>query len=222
VIRTTNLLERLFLEERRRTKIIPHAFGERPVLKLMYAAVIRAADRWRGITVGELEQRQLRAIRDELNRAHATRTAPAVTAPKPASCASEPVEELCWACGGRPASRRQHAVRQFPAPKWATLFISWCLTGQSDCSGTAGLGRARSLRRQNAMRDDQHSTGPCRDGSHRVLNMTLPYAKAQVVRAQLICALGATRVSRLRRAEDGWEIVICRQCIKRQHGELAG
>jgi transposase-like protein len=79
VIRTTNLLERLFLEERRRTKIVPHAFGERPVLKLMYAAVIRAADRWRGITVGEFEQRQLRALRDELDRAHATRVAPAVT-----------------------------------------------------------------------------------------------------------------------------------------------
>jgi hypothetical protein len=29
-------------------------------LKLMYAAV-RAADRWRGIQVGEFEQRQLRA-----------------------------------------------------------------------------------------------------------------------------------------------------------------
>jgi transposase-like protein len=84
VIRTTNLLERLFLEERRRTKIIPHAFGERPVLKLMYAAVIRAADRWRGIQVGEFEQRQLRAIRDELNRAHAQRVAPAVAPPKPA------------------------------------------------------------------------------------------------------------------------------------------
>jgi putative transposase len=81
VIRTTNLLERLFLEERRRTKIIPHAFGERPVLKLMYAAVIRAADRWRGIPIGEFEQRQLRAIRDELGRAHADRVAPAV-APK--------------------------------------------------------------------------------------------------------------------------------------------
>jgi putative transposase len=79
VIRTTNLLERLFLEERRRTKIIPHAFGERPVLKLMYAAVIRAADRWRGIQVGEFEQRQLRAIREELNRAHAQRVAPAIT-----------------------------------------------------------------------------------------------------------------------------------------------
>ena len=78
VIRTTNLLERLFLEERRRTKIIPNAFGERPVLKLMYAAMIRAADRWRGLTVGEFEQRQLRAIREELDRAHAERVRPVV------------------------------------------------------------------------------------------------------------------------------------------------
>ena len=80
VIRTTNLLERLFLEERRRTKVVPHAFGERPVLKLMFAAVIRAADRWRGLSVGEFEQRQLQAIREELDRAHARRTAPAVAA----------------------------------------------------------------------------------------------------------------------------------------------
>jgi len=84
VIRTTNLLERLFLEERRRTKIIPHAFGERPVLKLMYAAVIRAADRWRGVAVGEFEQRQLRAIRAELHRAPTEQIKPAVTpAPVP-------------------------------------------------------------------------------------------------------------------------------------------
>jgi putative transposase len=81
VIRTTNLLERLFLEARRRTKVIPHAFGERPVLKLLYAAVIRAADRWRGLTIGEFEQRQLRAIREELNRAHTARVAPAVPVP---------------------------------------------------------------------------------------------------------------------------------------------
>src|SRR3546814_7178118 len=45
--RTTNLLERLFLEERRRLKIIPNAFGEKPVLKLMFAAMTRAAERWR-------------------------------------------------------------------------------------------------------------------------------------------------------------------------------
>ncbi len=43
VTRTTNLLERLFGEERRRTKVIPHAFGERAVLKLMFAALIRAS-----------------------------------------------------------------------------------------------------------------------------------------------------------------------------------
>jgi transposase-like protein len=42
-IRTTNLLERLFGEERRRTKVIAHAFGERAVLKLMYAVFIRAS-----------------------------------------------------------------------------------------------------------------------------------------------------------------------------------
>ena len=57
-------------------KIIPHAFGERPVLKLMYAAMIRAADCWRGIAVGEFEQRQLRAIRDALDRAHTERVRP--------------------------------------------------------------------------------------------------------------------------------------------------
>jgi hypothetical protein len=60
------------LEELARMKIIPHAFGERPVLTLMYAAIIRAADQWHGITVGEFEQRQPRAIPDELNRAHAS------------------------------------------------------------------------------------------------------------------------------------------------------
>ena len=85
--RTTNLLERLFGEERRRTKVIPHAFGERAVLKLMFAALIRAAERWRGIKMTEFERRQLIAIREELNHAHAKRTAPAVstnvTAPQP-------------------------------------------------------------------------------------------------------------------------------------------
>lgn len=79
-IRTTNLLERLFGEERRRTKVIPHAFGERAVLKLMYAALIRAVERWRGLKMTEFERRQLQAIRDELDRAHAERTAPAVRA----------------------------------------------------------------------------------------------------------------------------------------------
>ncbi len=82
VIRTTNLLERLFGEERRRTKVIANAFGERPVLKLMYAAVIRASEKWRGIEVTLFEARQLTAIRKELDDAHHQRHASPV---KPAS-----------------------------------------------------------------------------------------------------------------------------------------
>ncbi|MBX6323400.1 MAG: transposase, partial [Rhodospirillaceae bacterium] len=77
-IRTTNLLERLFGEKRRRTKVIPHAFGERALLKLMYAALIRAAERWPAIKTTAFERRQPQAIRHELDRDHAERTAPAV------------------------------------------------------------------------------------------------------------------------------------------------
>ena len=60
VTRTTNLLERLFGEERRRTKVIPHAFGERAVMKLMYAALIRASQTWRGVMITEFERNNSR------------------------------------------------------------------------------------------------------------------------------------------------------------------
>jgi len=69
-IRTTNLLERLFVEERRRLKIIPNAFGEKPVLKLMFGAMIRAAERWRAIKITTFERRQLDALRKELDHAY--------------------------------------------------------------------------------------------------------------------------------------------------------
>jgi transposase-like protein len=68
-IRTTNLLERLFEEERRRTKVLPHAFGEKPLLKLMFAATIRASSRWRGLKMTSFDRQQLEAIRNELNQA---------------------------------------------------------------------------------------------------------------------------------------------------------
>ena len=67
LIRTTNLLERLFVEERRRLKIIPNGFGEKPVLKLMFGALIRAAERWRGLRFSEFELRQLKTVRKELD-----------------------------------------------------------------------------------------------------------------------------------------------------------
>src|SRR5438874_12336133 len=81
LIPVTNLLERLFGEERRRTKVIPHAFGERAVLKLMYAALIRAAERWRGLRISEFEHRQLRAVREDIDEDFAARNAPATTRP---------------------------------------------------------------------------------------------------------------------------------------------
>jgi putative transposase len=67
-IRTTNLLERLFVADRRRLKIIPNAFGERPVLKLMGGAMTRAADRWRSIRFTECERRQIAAVRKDLDK----------------------------------------------------------------------------------------------------------------------------------------------------------
>jgi transposase-like protein len=72
-IRTTNLLERLFLEERRRLKIIPNAFGEKAVLKLMFAAMTRAAERWRAVKITDFERRQMAAVRAELDSIKNTR-----------------------------------------------------------------------------------------------------------------------------------------------------
>ena len=72
--RTTNLLERLFLEERRRLKIIPNAFGEKAVLKLMFAAMTRAAERWRAVKITDFERRQMTALRAELDQEYEAQT----------------------------------------------------------------------------------------------------------------------------------------------------
>jgi hypothetical protein len=61
--------------------VIPHAFGERPVLKLMYAALIRASESWKTIVITEFERRQLEGLREHLNHRHVERTAPAVKVP---------------------------------------------------------------------------------------------------------------------------------------------
>ncbi len=66
--RTTNLLERLSIEERWCLKIIPNAFGERAVLKRMFDAMTTAAERWRIIKVTDFEPRQMAAIKVELDQ----------------------------------------------------------------------------------------------------------------------------------------------------------
>jgi len=58
-IRTTNLAERGFVEERRRSKVIPHFFDEQGCLKLVYATMIRASNRWRMVRFNKLQQQQL-------------------------------------------------------------------------------------------------------------------------------------------------------------------
>ena len=54
-IRTTNLIERSFVEEKRRTKVIPGFFTEKSALKLVFSTLIRAAKRWRKVTFTKVE-----------------------------------------------------------------------------------------------------------------------------------------------------------------------
>ena len=66
-IRTTNLLERSFLEERRRTRTIPRFFTEKSCLKLVFATLLRASQRWQGVRMSEIE-RQQKLLRRELGQ----------------------------------------------------------------------------------------------------------------------------------------------------------
>lgn len=65
-VRTTNLAERSFVEERRRTKVIPRFPNEKAALKLVFATMIRAADRWCRVSISDLERHQLTLLRAEL------------------------------------------------------------------------------------------------------------------------------------------------------------
>ena len=61
-VRSTNLIERSFVEERRRTKTLPRFFTEKSCLKLVFATLIRAADRWNAIPFTQAEFTQLKAL----------------------------------------------------------------------------------------------------------------------------------------------------------------
>jgi len=67
-IRTTNLLERSFLEERRRTRTIPRFFTEKSCLKLVFATLWRASQRWQSVKMTEIERQQLKLLRRELGQ----------------------------------------------------------------------------------------------------------------------------------------------------------
>jgi putative transposase len=64
-IRTTNLLERLFGEGKRRTKVIPRFMNEKSGLSLMFAVLVDASAGWRGVKVTPASAQQLEALRPQ-------------------------------------------------------------------------------------------------------------------------------------------------------------
>ena len=65
-VRTSNLVELAFVEERRRTKVIPHLWDEGSVVMLVYGVLIRVSDRWSKKCFSEFEQQQIRSLRERL------------------------------------------------------------------------------------------------------------------------------------------------------------
>jgi transposase-like protein len=65
-VRTTNLLERSFEEERRRTKVIPRFWSEHSALTLIFGTLDRASRRWQRVTISEVELKHLDQIRMQL------------------------------------------------------------------------------------------------------------------------------------------------------------
>jgi transposase-like protein len=66
-VRTSNLVERAFVEERRRTKVIPHLWTEESLVHLVFGVLIRVSDRWSKKGFSEFEQQQMRSLRERLN-----------------------------------------------------------------------------------------------------------------------------------------------------------
>lgn len=58
-VRTTNLCERGFEEHRRRGKVLPRFRGEKECLKLVFATLWRASERWRKVKFTQLEREEL-------------------------------------------------------------------------------------------------------------------------------------------------------------------
>jgi transposase-like protein len=65
-IRTTNLLERAFVEQRRRTRTIPRFFDERSCLKLVFATLWQTSERWKKVRMSDIECKQLDHLRRKL------------------------------------------------------------------------------------------------------------------------------------------------------------
>ncbi len=65
-ITSTNLVERSFLEEKRRSNTIPRFFNEKSGLKLVFASLVRASYTWRKINFTFNDQMQILELRHKL------------------------------------------------------------------------------------------------------------------------------------------------------------
>ena len=79
-MRTSNLAQRAFEEERRRTKVIPHLWDEGSVTKLVFAVLIRVSERWGKKGCSEFEQHQIRSLRRQRHLDEPTVLAPPIIA----------------------------------------------------------------------------------------------------------------------------------------------
>jgi len=62
-IRTTNLLERSFEEQKRRTKVIPRFFDETSCIKLVFSTLIRVSEKWKKIRMKDYDLILLKKLR---------------------------------------------------------------------------------------------------------------------------------------------------------------
>lgn len=67
-LRTTNVLERLLGEAKRRTKVIPYFRSEAAAMKLLFATLITASKLWRGVKMDAKINKQLRDLEAQLFR----------------------------------------------------------------------------------------------------------------------------------------------------------
>lgn len=67
-IRTTNLLERSFEEQKRRTKIIPAHINEKAAMKLVFATLIRVSRKWNRVAMSEADLVLLKILRKTITK----------------------------------------------------------------------------------------------------------------------------------------------------------
>ena len=89
-VRTSNLVERAFVEVRRRTKVIPHLWTEGSLVHLVFGVLIRVSDRWGKKCFSEFEQQQIRSLRErlKLDEQEVSMGEPSIHAPTRRSAAS--------------------------------------------------------------------------------------------------------------------------------------